>query len=98
MIADRRNSPLWIFAACALLFLAAQTVASAHTFDHDAGMSPGQACATCVAVSHLSSACVDHTPIDSPVSLICQLEPALAVAPDSIDAFAHHQRGPPTVP
>ena len=98
MIVTGRISPLWIFAACALLFVAAQTVAVAHSVDHDTGVLPGQACATCAAVSQMSAANVDHTPIDSPVSLICHLEPALTTAPESVDAFTYHQRGPPIDP
>ena len=98
MIVHGRNSSLWMFAACALLFVAAQTVASAHSLDHDTGISPGQACATCVAVSHMSAACVDHTPTDSPVSRICHLEPELTAAPDIVDVAVYHQRAPPISP
>ena len=98
MSGNERNTPLRIFAACALLFVAAQTVAFAHSFDHDTGVSQNQACATCVAVSHMSAACVDHTPTNSPVSVICHLEPGLSVEHDSTDVFAYRQRGPPTIP
>jgi len=93
-----RNTRSRIFVACALLFVAAQTVAFAHSFDHDTGVSQSQACATCVAVSHMSAACVDHTPIDSPASVICHLEPVLTAEPDSSDEFAYYQRGPPLYP
>ena len=98
MIGIGQNTALRMFAACALLFVAAQTVAFAHSFEHDTGVSQSQACATCVAAGQMSSACVDHTPIDSPASLICHLEPGLAAMPVSVDTVAYHQRGPPPIP
>jgi hypothetical protein len=98
MIGTGRHTPLRIFAACTLLFVAAQAVAFGHSFDHDTGISQSQACATCVAVSHMSAACVDHSPTDCPVSGICHLDFRLAAEPESSEIFAYFQRGPPRHP
>jgi hypothetical protein len=98
MIGSRQNSPLRIFAACALLFLAAQALALSHSLDHEKGISQSQACATCVAANHMSSSCVDHTPTDNPVSCICHLEPELIAEPASAETVVYRQRGPPSIP
>jgi hypothetical protein len=44
----------------AITLIAAQSVVSAHDFEHDAGKAQNRVCTTCVAASQIGAACVDN--------------------------------------
>lgn len=81
--------------ALALVLIAAQAVASAHAFEHDAGSTKNQACTTCVAASQLGAATVDTgtvCTIAAPTQI--HVEASISLF-DSIHTLTVRQRGPP---
>ena len=57
----RQNCEKPLRVLLAIIFLAAQTGALAHAYEHDPGSPRAQVCSICVAADSLSSACVAST-------------------------------------
>lgn len=81
--------------ALAVVLIAAQSVVSAHEFEHDPGSTQNQVCTTCIAASQIGSASIDsgtvytvtnstHTHVEASVSQF-----------DTIHTLTIRQRGPP---
>ncbi len=92
----RQNFKKPLSVLLALIFLAAQTGALAHAYEHDLGRPQAQVCSTCIAGHSLSSACVgsvahiDFQQYNAAVSI------ERTPVPNTIHLPLARQRAPPT--
>ena len=95
MIRVRRKSWLPPNLLLAVLLIAAQSVALAHTFKHQADTLQPQTCAICVTASQLDLSCVD-TPANTDLVRChaCQANAPVRTL-ESFHALLPRQRGPP---
>jgi hypothetical protein len=92
----RQNRKRSLTILLAIIFLAAQTGALAHAYEHVPGSPQAQACSTCIAGHALSSACVAsmaHIEF-RPYNVGFSVE--RAPLPDTIHVPLARQRAPPT--
>jgi len=88
------KKPLSVFLA--IIFIAAQTGALAHAYEHDPGSPQAQVCSICIGGHSLGSACVTSTVhVD-----IQRFNPGVSIertsVPDTIHVPYARQRAPPT--
>lgn len=79
----------------AIVLIVAQSVASAHAFEHEIGTSQNQACTTCVAASQLSAATVDSGTVFTITDSTHDHVEASVTLFESLHTLAVRQRGPP---
>jgi hypothetical protein len=92
----RQNCKRPLSVLLAIIFLAAQTGALAHAYEHDPGSSQTQVCLTCIAGHSLSSACVAstaHIEFQQDNAGVSIERPPV---PDAIHLPLARQRAPPT--
>jgi len=80
----------------AIFLIAAQSLVSAHEFEHDAGSSQNPVCTTCVAASQLGTACVDNHTCFQIADLEFAFDSTTVTGIRSTHALAVRQRGPPS--
>jgi hypothetical protein len=92
----QHNCKIRLSVLLAIIFLAAQTGALAHAYEHVPGNPQAQVCSTCIAGHALSSACVASTvQIEfRPYNVGFSVE--RAPLPDTIRVPLARQRAPPT--
>lgn len=95
MTSVRGKSWLPVNLLLVILLTGAQSGALAHAFEHDKGTLQNQACAICVTVSQLDSACIAAlATADIEGCYPCQTI-AHAASLRSLHTLAANQRGPP---
>jgi hypothetical protein len=80
----------------AIIFLAAQTGALAHAYEHVPGNPQAQVCSTCIAGHALSAACVASTAYIEIRRYNSGFSVERAPVPDTIHVPLARQRAPPT--
>jgi len=80
----------------AIFLIAAQSLVSAHEFEHDAGNSQNPVCTTCVAASQLGSACIDSHLYFQIADFEFAVPLTKVTGISSTHALAVRQRGPPS--
>lgn len=83
-------------ALLAIIFLAAQTGALAHAYEHDPGSPQAQVCSACIAGHSLGSACVESNAHMEFRQHNAGVSIKVAPAPDTIHLPLARQRAPPT--
>ena len=94
IVSQKCKKPLSVLLA--IIFLAAQTGALAHAYEHDPGSPQAQVCSICIAGHSLSSACVAstvHIEFQHCITGVSIERPPL---PDTIHLPHARQRAPPT--
>ncbi len=88
------KNPLSVFLA--IIFLAAQTGALAHAYEHDPGSPQAQVCSICIGGHSLSSACVASTVHIEFQHCNTGVSIERTPVPDTIHLPHARQRAPPT--
>jgi hypothetical protein len=95
IVRQNRKRPLSVLLA--IIFLAAQTGALAHAYEHDPGSPQAQVCLICVAGHSLSSACVASTVHIEFQHCNTGVSIERTSVPDTIHLPYARQRAPPTL-
>ena len=92
----RQNCKKPLSVLLAIIFLAAQTGALAHAYEHDPGSPQAQVCSICIAGQSLSSACVGSTAHIEFQHCNAGVRIERTPLPDTIHLPLARQRAPPT--
>ena len=94
IVSQKYKKPLSVLLA--IIFLAAQTGALAHAYEHDPGSPQAQVCSICIAGHSLSSVCVASTVHNE--FQHCNTGVSVERAPVQNTTYLPHarQRAPPT--
>lgn len=79
----------------ATILIAAQSVSLAHSVEHQTGVLSHQVCVTCIAASHLASACVDTTATAGRVLLDDTVQAYQTAVWHAVHRLRARQRDPP---
>jgi len=92
----RQNCKMPLSVLLAIIFLAVQTGALAHAFEHDPGSPQAQVCSICIAGHSLSSACVASTVHIEYQHCSAGVNIDRTPVPNTIHLLLARQRAPPT--
>lgn len=91
----RRNAGFAPNLALALFLVAAQSLVSAHLFEHDPANAQTQVCTACVAASQLSSAAIDTGDVTATGGFAPVFDSPIVAELKSTHTLVVRQRGPP---